>query len=94
MKKLFENKDFQNARIITYTCLGILYFIFLFFIKIECSGCAFCGMTRAIKSILLFRYKEAIEYNKYSIFFMIIIPVIIVDFIYIIVKRIKESKAQ
>lgn len=48
-------------------------------------------MTRAVKKILLFQFKDALELNPWSWIFIILIPIIALDFINILVqfKKIK-----
>lgn len=88
--KLFQiinNKDFQNARIIIYLVLFIFYIYLAYFSNFKCMGCPLCGMTRAVKSILMLRINEAVQYNPMSIIFCFIIPLIIIDLITIVISN-------
>lgn len=79
IKKIWNNSEFCEARIIFYVALFIDYIIVAYIVKIQCTGCPLCGMTRAMKCLLTFKFKEAFNYNKLIMIFCIIIPMILID---------------
>lgn len=87
-----SKREFQIVRFNFYIVLVITYFYLLLFADLDCHGCLLCGMTRAIKSILLFDFKNAFLLNKYSWIFIVLIPVIIIDIINIMKKNFKLTK--
>ena len=86
-----NKKEFQIIRISLYIAVVISYCLIYNCIHIHCKGCVLCGMTRAIKSILLLDFKSAISYNSLSIIFMFLIPLAIFDFIYIVIYFYREK---
>lgn len=87
LEEIIKNKDFENARIIVYFILLISYIYFEYFSNLQCVGCPLCGMTRAVKCILMLNINKALEYNELSFIFCIIIPLIFIDIINIIYKN-------
>ena len=90
MKKIINDKDFQNARLIIYVLIFILYIYLAYFSHFQCVGCSLCGMTRAVKSLLRLDFKSAFEFNSMVWIFCIIIPVIATDIIFIFKRRCKK----
>lgn len=87
--KILLNKNFTNARIIVYFSLIVSYIILKFFYKVKCIGCPLCGMTRAITSLLHFKFIEAYNYNNNVIFILIIIIFMILDFLFMLNEKSK-----
>lgn len=90
LKQIINDKDFQNARLIIYIILFISYILIAYFIKLKCSGCPLCGMTRALKSLLILDFKSAFEFNNMVWIFCIAIPVIMIDIILIVKSKFKK----
>ena len=90
LKQLINDKDFENARLIIYLILFISYIYFAYFSHFQCSGCPLCGMTRAVKSLLILDFKSAFEFNKMVWIFCITIPIIILDIVVILKRRCKK----
>lgn len=86
MNKIYD-KDFVNARIIVYIVLAIEYIYLAYFSHFECPGCPLCGMTRALKCLLVLDFKSAFEFNRMIWIFCILIPFIIIDIAMIIKRR-------
>lgn len=86
MNKIY-NKDLVNARIIFYVVLAIEYIYLAYFSHFTCPGCAFCGMTRAVKSLLVLDFKSAFQFNRNVWIFCILIPIIIIDILIILKRR-------
>lgn len=87
LKKIINDNDFENARLIIYFILLITFIYLAYFSHFTCSGCALCGMTRAIKSLLVLDFKSAFEFNNNVWIFCIIIPFIVIDIVIIIKRR-------
>ena len=87
LKQIISDVNFQNARIITYIILFIFYIFLAYFSNFQCVGCPLCGMTRAVKSLLICDFAKAFEYNSKVWIFCIIIPLILLDIINIICRR-------
>ena len=51
--KIIKDNSFIYARLIVYSILFLYYIYLAYFTSFECKGCPLCGMTRAIKSILM-----------------------------------------
>ena len=49
----------------------------------------YVGMTRAVKSLLILDFKKAFEFNNTVWIFCIVIPVIVIDIIFILKRRCK-----
>lgn len=92
LKQIVNDKDFQNARLIIYIILFISYIIIAYFIKLNCVGCPLCGMTRALKSLLMLDFKSAFEFNNMVWIFCIAIPVIMIDIILIVKSKLKLKR--
>lgn len=90
LKQLINDKDFENARLIIYLILFVSYIYFAYFSHFQCSGCPLCGMTRAVKSLLILDFKSAFEFNKMVWIFCITIPIIILDIVVILKRRCKK----
>lgn len=90
--KIFNNEEFQNARLIIYVILLIEYLYLAYFSNFKCIGCPLCGMTRAVKSLLILNFTKAFEYNPQVWIFCIIIPLIVLDIIKVLIKRILANK--
>ena len=74
LKKIINDNDFENARLIIYLILFITFVYLAYFSHFNCSGCTLCGMTRAVKSLLVLDFKSAFEFNsRVWIFFIIFI---------------------
>ena len=86
MNKIYD-KDFVNARIIVYIVLFIEYIYLAYFSHFECQGCSLCGMTRALKCLLVLDFKSAFEFNSMVWIFCILIPFIAIDIVMIIKRR-------
>lgn len=86
MNKIYD-KDFVNARIIVYIVLAIEYIYLAYFSHFKCPGCPLCGMTRALKCLLVLDFKSAFEFNRMIWIFCILIPFIIIDIAMIIKRR-------
>lgn len=86
-KQLINDKDFQNARLIIYIILFISYIYLAYFSHFQCVGCQLCGMTRAVKSLLILDLKSAFEFNNMVWIFCIAIPVIATDILFIFNSR-------
>ena len=86
MNKIYD-KDFVNARIIVYIVLAIEYIYLAYFSNFKCPGCPLCGMTRALKCLLVLDFKSAFEFNRMIWIFCILIPFIIIDIAMIIKRR-------
>lgn len=89
MNKIYD-KDFVNARIIVYIVLAIEYIYLAYFSHFECPGCPLCGMTRALKYLLVLDFKRAFEFNSMVWIFCILIPVIAIDIVIIIKKKVNK----
>ena len=89
MNKIYD-KDFVNARIIVYIVLAIEYIYLAYFSHFTCSGCALCGMTRALKSLLVLDFKSAFEFNRMIWIFCILIPAIAIDIVIIIKRKVNK----
>lgn len=89
LKPIIEDINFQNARIIIYIIFFISYIYFANYSNFHCTGCILCGMTRAVKCLLTLNLKKAFEYNKYVWVFCLIIPLIMLDIIFIFFNRFK-----
>jgi len=92
LKQIINDTNFQNARIITYIIIFIFYIYLAYFINFQCIGCPLCGMTRAIKSLLILNFPKAFEYNPKAWIFCMIIPLIILNIIVILHKKILIKK--
>ena len=92
LKKIISDENFQNARIITYIILFIFYMYLAYFSNFQCAGCPLCGMTRAVKSLLILDFTKAFEYNPKVWIFCIIIPLIVLDIIKILIVRLLPNK--
>lgn len=92
IKQLIENEEFQKARLEIYFILFISYIVVAYLIHIKCTGCPFCGMTRAVKSLLRLDFKSAFEFNSMVWVFCILIPVIVIDIICIFKRRYRRYK--
>ncbi len=90
--KLFKNQSFIQARLIIYIILFIFYIYLAYFSNFQCIGCQLCGMTRAVKNLLMFNFSKAFEYNNNIWIFCIIIPLIVMDLIAILFQKIKYNK--
>lgn len=90
IKQLIENDEFQKARLEIYFILFISYIVVAYLIHIKCIGCPLCGMTRAVKSLLILDFKKAFEFNNTVWIFCIVIPVIAIDIIFIFKRRCKK----
>lgn len=87
---ILVDKDFQNARIIIYSILFVFYIYLAYFSNFQCMGCPLCGMTRAVKCLLLFRFYEAFQYNSNVWIFCILIPIITIDVLGICYLKLKN----
>ncbi len=92
LKKIANDRDFQNARLIIYFILFISYIYIAYFSHFQCVGCPLCGMTRAVKSLLRIDFKSAFEFNMMVWIFCIMTPLIIVDIVVILKKYIINYK--
>lgn len=95
MKKLYKSlndNEFQNARLIIYIILLVEFLYLAYFNNFKCIGCPLCGMTRAVKSLLILNFERALEYNQAVWIFFIIIPLIVLDVINILYKKIIIKK--
>ena len=92
LKQIIDDQDFQNARLIIYFILLISYIYIAYFSHFQCIGCPLCGMTRAVKSLLRLDFKSAFEFNKMVWIFCIVIPVIVIDVIIILYKKLKNKR--
>lgn len=92
LKQIINDKDFQNARLIIYGILFISYIYFAYFSHFQCVGCPLCGMTRAVKNLLRLDFKSAFEFNSMVWIFCVLIPVILIDVIIILYKRLKNKR--
>lgn len=96
--QILKDKSFVKARLIVYSILFIFCIYLAYFSNFKCIGCLLCGMTRAVKSILMLKIEEAVQYNRLSIIFCFIIPLIIIDLIVIvtsnygILKKLRNNK--
>ena len=90
LKKIINDNDFENARLIIYFILFITFIYLAYFSHFTCPGCPLCGMTRALKCLLVLDFKSAFEFNSMVWIFCILIPVIAIDIV-IIIKR-KSNK--
>lgn len=91
LKKIINDNDFQNARLIIYFILFISYIYIAYFIHFQCVGCPLCGMTRAVKSLLRLDFKSAFEFNSMIWIFCMAIPCILVDISTILNSRIRKK---
>lgn len=82
MNKIY-NKDFINARLTFYLILIIEFVYLVCFSNFECIGCPLCGMTRAVKSLLILDFKSAFRFNHMVWIFCILIPLIMIDLLII-----------
>lgn len=87
IKETINDYDFQNARLISYLILTIAFLYLSFFSHFECAGCPLCGMTRAVKSLLVLDFKSAFNFNNNVWIFCILIPFIVIDIVVIIKRR-------
>lgn len=92
LKQIINDKDFQNARLIIYGILFISYIFFAYFSHFQCVGCPLCGMTRAVKNLLRLDFKSAFEFNNMVWIFCVLIPVILIDVIIILYKKLKNKR--
>ena len=92
LKQIINDINFQNSRMITYIILFMFYIYLAYYSNFQCVGCQLCGMTRALKSLLILNFSKAFDYNSKVWIFCIIIPLIIFDIINIILKRILYTK--
>lgn len=93
MFKILRDNDFVNARIIIYSMLLVVYIFLAYFSNFKCIGCPLCGMTRAIKSLMVLDFTAAFEFNNNVWIFCIFIPIVMIDIVYIIyVKYSKKVK--
>lgn len=90
--RILKGKSFSTARIIIYLLLFIFYVYLAYFTNFQCSGCPLCGMTRAVKCLLTLKFEDAFNYNKFVGGFCIIIPMIMVDSLYIIYLGLRKNK--
>ena len=74
--EIIKDKEFENARLILYSLLVIWYIVLTNFIHIQCPGCPLCGMTRAVKNLLILDFTKAFEFNQNVWIFIILIPII------------------
>lgn len=92
LKKIINDNDFENARLIIYLILFITFVYLAYFSHFNCSGCTLCGMTRAVKSLLVLDFKSAFEFNSMVWIFFIILPIIFMDILIIIKHKILSTK--
>lgn len=88
--EILRDKSFIRARLIVYIILFIFYIYLAYFSNFKCVGCPLCGMTRALKNLLMFNFSKAFEYNSNIWIFCIIISLIIIDLINILFQKIKK----
>lgn len=62
--KILNDNEFQNARLIIYVILLVEFLYLAYFTNFQCIGCPLCGMTRAVKNLLLLNFAKALEYNR------------------------------
>ena len=94
IKETINDYDFQNARLISYLILTIAFLYLSFFSHFECAGCPLCGMTRAIKSLLILDFQSAFEFNNMVWIFFIILPIIFIDIVIIVKSKILRIEAK
>lgn len=90
--KILNDNEFQNARLIIYIILLVEFLYLAYFNNFKCIDCPLCGMTRAVKSLLILNFERALEYNQVVWIFFIIIPLIVLDVINILYKKIIIKK--
>lgn len=88
--QIIKDKDFENARLIIYLILFLSYIYLAYFSNFHCIGCQFCGMTRAVKSLLKLDFKSAFEFNSMVWIFCVVIPVVVIDIVIILKERFKS----
>ena len=86
IKRIINDNDFENARLIIYFILFVTFIYIAHFSHFQCPGCPLCGMTRAVKSLLILDFKSAFEFNSMVWMFCILIPVIVIDIAMILKK--------
>lgn len=91
LKKIMNDNDFQNARLIIYFILFISFIYLAYFSHFQCVGCPLCGMTRAVKSLLRLDFKSAFEFNSMIWIFCIVIPCILVDISATLISRLRRK---
>lgn len=90
--KILYNKEFVNARLIFYLIILLEYNYFAYFSHFQCTGCPLCGMTRAVKSLLVFDFKSAFEFNNMVWIFCIILPIFFIDIVIIVKHKIIRTE--
>lgn len=92
LEQIINDNDFENARLMIYVILFISYMYLAYFIDFECIGCPLCGMTRAVKSLIVLNFESAFKFNKNVWIFCFIIPIIMTDIIYISYRKLIKIK--
>lgn len=90
--KFLYNKNFVNARVTFYIIIFLEYIYLAYFSRFQCTGCPLCGMTRAVKSLLILDFKSAFEFNNMVWIIGIILLVILIDIICILRINLKLEK--
>ena len=81
---------FKIVRFGFYTFLWISELILLSVVPINCSGCIFCGMTRAFLCCLKFDFVSAYNYNQLILPFGIALLFLLIDYSFTFIFIVKH----